>query len=280
MIFITNYKVESKNISNSMGEFKVLQISDLHSVRSTKMVSRLAKKIENEKPNIIVITGDLIDGTYYNEEKSKLTKDNRIDYADQYTVELIKNIIKTAPIYYVYGNHEMMLLEEHDLFLKELELLGVHMMNNKSKIIEWNGIHINLLGIQDPSTLYKDMEYAFIKGGGEKMQAMLDHVTGNMEEEDFTILLSHRPEYLELYGEYPIDLVLAGHAHGGQIVIPLIGGIYAPNQGWFPDYTHGLYSKQQTKMIVSRGIGNSKIPFRVLNPPEIVVVSLQSNQYE
>lgn len=275
MILITHYKIITDKIVGNKKGFIILHISDLHSVRSRRQVAKLARKAEKVNPDIIVITGDLIDATYYNNWKAKLKNENKKIYGDSYTIDFLKEIKRIAPIYYVFGNHEMMLLEEGDLFLQELNKIGIHMMNNQRSVIHWKGINIDLLGIQDPSTLYKDKEYAVIEGCVEKMKAMLQYVTKNGKDENITILLSHRPEYFELYGSYSIDLVLAGHAHGGQIVIPLIGGIYAPNQGWFPKYTQGQYSYNHTNMIVSRGLGNSTVPFRILNPPELVVVTLE-----
>ena len=96
------------------------------------------------------------------------------------------------------------------------------------------------------------------------------------EEDGYTILLSHRPELFEVYAENNIDLIFSGHAHGGQFRIPFVGGLIAPNQGLFPKYDAGIYEEGNTTMVVSRGIGNSIVPFRINNRPEIVLVELAS----
>ena len=97
------------------------------------------------------------------------------------------------------------------------------------------------------------------------------------DKNQFSILLSHRPEVFNVYVDNKIDLVLTGHAHGGQIRIPFIGGLIAPNQGIFPKYTSGVFEEDATTMIVSRGIGNSILPYRINNRPELVIVTLKKN---
>ena len=133
-------------------------------------------------------------------------------------------------------------------------------------------------GIQDPSTLYKDYQFTNLSNNGERMEAMLDVVTEGISNEEFMLLLSHRPEYLEMYDQYPVDLCLAGHAHGGQFRLPFIGGIYAPGQGFFPEYTAGLYATDDLEMYVGTGVGNSVIPVRIFNPPEIITVILKCDE--
>ena len=107
------------------------------------------------------------------------------------------------------------------------------------------------------------------------MEAMLDLVMEGIPEEDFVLMLSHRPEYLELYDQYEIDVCLSGHAHGGQFRIPFVGGVYAPGQGFLPKYTVGVYETEDIALYVGTGIGNSVIPVRVFNPPEILTIILE-----
>ena len=141
-----------------------------------------------------------------------------------------------------------------------------------------DGDKVYIGGIQDPSTLYKDYRYAFLSNNGERMEAMLDAVTVGVRNEEFFLLLSHRPEYLEMYDQYPVDLVLTGHAHGGQFRLPFIGGVYAPGQGFLPKYTAGLYETDDLEMYVGTGIGNSVIPVRIFNPPEILTIILETQK--
>ena len=96
------------------------------------------------------------------------------------------------------------------------------------------------------------------------------------EDDVFTILLSHRPELFDIYADHGMDLILSGHAHGGQFRLPFIGGLVAPNQGLFPEYDAGIYTEGNTNMLVSRGVGNSILPFRINNRPEVILIELQA----
>lgn len=274
----TEYTISTDRISLEFDGFKIVQVSDLHSIRSQKTALYLIEMIKKQNPDIIVITGDLIDSTYYSNEKNNLDSADERGIPDNETIEFVKEIIKIGPVYYIYGNHEVVLLDDviNNPFKKELSEIGVVFLNNKSVKINKENSQINLLGIQDPSTVYKDKDYAYLGNSEETMKAMLNDLNKNIDKEIFTILLSHRPEYFYLYQDYSIDLILAGHAHGGQIRIPYVGGLYAPNQGFFPEYTAGEYLEKGIKMIVSRGIGNSKIPIRIFNPPELVTIVLNA----
>ena len=157
------------------------------------------------------------------------------------------------------GNHEIA-TNDVDHIKKELSNLGVIVLSNNEQIIEKNGERIKIIGIEDPLSGVS-VEDALIKF---------------KKTEDFTLVLSHRPETFQDYVDNRLDIVFSGHAHGGQFRIPGLGGLVAPGQGLFPKYTAGLYEEKDTKMIVSRGLGNSVIPFRVFNTPELVVVVLQA----
>ena len=249
---VSNYIVTSDRVPEDFNNYKIVQISDFHNTKSKKLHNSLVKEIKNIKPNIIVITGDFIDG-------------NRTDVNTSIT--LIKNIKDIAPIYYVTGNHEAS-TESYSKLQEELINNNVIILNGKSEVIENNDGIINLIGLDDPAfngDPYRD-DKTTIK---DELKAI------TYDKSNFTILLSHRPEQINTYAEENFDLVLSGHAHGGQIRIPFLGGLVAPNQGLFPKYTSGLYEKDDTKMIVSRGIGNSIIPFRINNRHELVVITLQ-----
>ena len=154
-------------------------------------------------------------------------------------------------------------------FLKEkLEKEAVIVLDNKTEVLEINDAKINLIGINDPNMSYHP--YAL---DNEKIKNELTDT--NYDKNNYSILLSHRPELFDTYVDSKLDLVLTGHAHGGQVRIPFIGGLISPNQGFFPKYTGGKFKEDNTNMIVSRGIGNSIIPFRVNNRPELVVVQLK-----
>lgn len=179
-------------------------------------------------------------------------------------------LTKIASVYYVTGNHEARSGKFNDLE-KKLETAGVFVLRNTSVVLERQGASIQLLGVDDPLQVMDHNE-------ASAMDSVLTTVTKEMNEDDFKFLLSHRPELLSLYSQFDLDLVFSGHAHGGQIRFPFIGGIIAPGQGVYPEYTAGVYSKDDTSMIVSRGLGNSLFPLRVFNRPEIIVTKLISDR--
>ena len=142
------------------------------------------------------------------------------------------------------------------------------MLENDSLEIERSGEKIALVGVNDPS---------FETDPLQDDAAVMSEVLKNLVRDDlYSILLSHRPELFETYVKSGANLVLSGHAHGGQFRLPLLGGLFAPHQGFFPKYDAGLFSKQNTNMIVSRGIGNSLFPFRINNRPEIILIILKA----
>ena len=148
---------------------------------------------------------------------------------------------------------------------------GVNVLENKSVSLEQGEESINLIGVSDPGF---ETDYLF----GDTEGVLRRHLDELVEDsEEFTLLLSHRPELFELYAEKDIDLVLTGHAHGGQFRLPFVGGVYAPNQGLFPEYDSGMFAEEDTYMIVSRGLGNSLFPFRLNNRPEVIVVTLDNS---
>lgn len=250
VIVITEFQYSNKNIPVSFNGYKILQISDLHNKTFGKNQSILLKKTREIQPDIILITGDLIDGLRTN-----------IDISMQY----VKGAVKIAPIYYVTGNHELRSGIYTELEM-QLKAAGVIILDNKGVLITKEDRSIAVLGIHDPDFFNKDY-MAFYKTLNELSDKSADY---------FTILLSHRPELFELYVKSYVDLVFSGHAHGGQIRIPFLGGLYAPGQGIFPKLTSGLTRGNKTAMVVSRGLGNSVFPLRIFNRPEMVVVTLQS----
>lgn len=253
---VTSFTVDGDNIPSVFDGYRIAHVSDLHNTKIGKDNSRLLTKIKNAKPDIIAITGDLIDSRNTNVEIS---------------LAFVSEAIKIAPCYYVPGNHESRTDEYEDL-KAGLISLGVAVLENKSESIYQNGEYINIFGVNDPAFYKKTIS----KDEKRVMRSLLDaHLTSNGQ---FTLMLSHRPELFEIYAEYPVDLVLSGHAHGGQFRLPFAGGLYAPEQGAFPKYDAGLFEKDGTSMIVSRGIGNSSFPFRLNNNPELIIIELHSTK--
>ncbi|WP_312043947.1 metallophosphoesterase [Anaerotignum sp.] len=235
----------SKKVPKGFDGYKILQVSDLQNKRFGQNQERILEKIRNAAPDIIVITGDLIDRNRTNLDSAMV---------------FVEGAVNIAPIYYVSGNHEHQSGYFEELS-EQLTEAGVTVLDNGKSVLQKNGDTIALIGLAD-------------KRVNPYYQAVLSTLTKGREEDTFQILLSHRPELFETYVESGVNLVFTGHAHGGQIRLPFLGGIFAPNQGFFPTYTSGLYEKKDTGMIVSRGLGNSTFPFRIFNRPELVMVTL------
>lgn len=258
---VNRLKVTSERIPTEFDGFTVAQISDLHNKNFGKHQERLMSMLAETQPDIIVITGDMIDSRRTDVEPA-------LDFARQ-AVEL-------APCYYVTGNHENRIPEEYQALKTGLEEAGVTVLENEKVRLERDGAVIKLFGVQDPTFNL----YTLAEDEASVMSAQLAALQD--EEDGYTILLSHRPELFDVYVAAGVDLVFAGHAHGGQWRLPGIGGLVAPGQGFFPKYTSGAYhtiscgeaESSETTMFVSRGLGNSLIPVRVFNRPEIVAVEL------
>ncbi|MDA1966110.1 metallophosphoesterase [Bacillus cereus] len=252
LISITEVKITSSKIPSSFKGYKILQISDLHNKKFGDNQDVLIQKIKSIDPDIIAITGDLIDSKSYDAELS---------------MQLIQKMVNKYPVYFVTGNHEQW-SGKYNSLEKELKKYGVNVLRNEHVGIRKGEQEINLLGIDDPE---------FVTGNRDEGNIIIDEIKKakiEMQPDRYNVLLSHRPEFIKEYKNERLDLVLSGHAHGGQVRLPFIGGLVAPNQGVLPKYTAGLYVEQNTSMVVSRGLGNSIIPQRILNRPEIVVVQL------
>lgn len=250
---LNEYEIKSETLPERFDGFRIVHLSDVHNTEIGKGNSVLLDLIEKAEPDIIVITGDVMDSYNTNLEVA---------------LQLIDKAVKIAPCYYVTGNHESRLSKEEYLdFEKQMISYGVNVLHNEEVFLEREGEHILLAGLDDPtfSLYHKETKYVHISGIVEKLYS----------EEGYRILLSHRPDLFESYVDAEVDLVFSGHAHGGQFRLPLIGGLIAPNQGFFPKYDAGLFVEEDTQMIISRGIGNSIIPVRFNNRPEVIVVELR-----
>jgi len=259
-VIITNINYVNSKIPNSFNGYKILHISDLHNKEFGKNQKKLISLTKELNPDIIVVTGDLID--------SRRTTIDDMHIALSY----MKSATDIAPVYYVSGNHEERSNLYNDLKIA-LEECGVINMDDTHKNIELNGDSISLLGLADISF------NPIISSKYNTSTLGFDEILGNLKTESnnkFTILLSHRPELIKLYSKENIDLVFSGHAHGGQIRLPFLGGLIAPNQGFFPKYINGIHKLNSTSLVISRGLGNSLAPQRIFNRPELVVVTLSN----
>lgn len=252
---VTHYGVGSSRIPESFDNFKISVISDLHNAEFGKDNENIVRKVSQQSPNIIVFTGDLVD-----------SNKTDIDLA----VSLAKQLMEIAPCYFVMGNHEVWLFSRYEELQQKLIDVGVIVLRNEVIEITRNEETIQIAGLDDPDLYYTDIYMHSI--------ILDEHIKKMNLTDDYCILLSHRPEAFDIYVANDIDLVLSGHAHGGQIRIPFLGGFYAPNQGMWPKYDAGKFTENFTTMIVSRGIGNSIIPIRINNRPEIIIVELVCNK--
>lgn len=250
---LTEYNVISSKVPEPFVCFEIAQVSDLHNAEFGEGNSDLLALLSEVEPHVIVLTGDLIDSRHTD-------MDIALDFASK--------AVQIAPVYYVTGNHEAR-VPEYEQLKMGLTDLGVTVLENQKVQISKDGESITLMGIQDPSF---STDYLFGDAESVSRQAI---TSLHNESDGYTVLLSHRPELFDLYVNTGIDLVFSGHAHGGQFRLPFVGGLVAPNQGFFPKYDAGRFIEENTTMIVSRGVGNSIIPFRINNPPEIVVVELK-----
>ncbi|HHU50154.1 MAG: metallophosphoesterase [Caldicoprobacterales bacterium] len=255
-ITITSLEFYNPEIQEEFNEFTIAHISDLHNRRFGSKQSILLNKLASTSPDLIVITGDLID---------------RRNYSLDIAMEFIEGALEIAPVYYVSGNHEAW-SGKFDLIRENLEQAGVSVLDNTESELPCGDSSILLLGLSDPDFF---TSHYF---EGTNTSAMEDQLRKWSDYDSFKILLSHRPELFDLYAENKMDLIFAGHAHGGQFRIPFIGGVVAPDQGLFPEYTSGSHTKNNSTMFVSRGLGNSIIPVRIFNRPEIVVVTLKAGK--
>ena len=253
---VNSYVIQSNKIPKSFSGFRIVQVSDLHNAEFGEGNEQLLSLIQDQSPDIIVITGDLVD-----------SRNTDIEIA----LEFAWGAVKIAPVYYVTGNHEARITEYAEL-KNGLEQAGVTILENEKLKLERAGETITLMGVDDPSF---QTDYLFGDAETVTTSVLDDLMDGN---DRYTILLSHRPELFTTYTASGVDLVFTGHAHGGQFRIPFVGGLVAPNQGFFPEYDSGLYTAGTTNMLVSRGVGNSIIPVRINNRPELIVVQLESTQ--
>ena len=249
---LNSYRIASNSLPKEFEGFRIAQVSDLHNAEIGKDNEKLISMLAEAAPDIIVITGDIIDSRNTN-------VDVALDFAEQ--------AVKIAPCYYVTGNHEARVDEYSDLKDGLIEL-GVTVLEDAKTEMACSGESIVLVGVTDPS-----FETDYLFGDDETvLNSKLNELIS--EEDGYVILLSHRPELFDTYVENKVDLIFSGHAHGGQFRIPFIGGVVAPNQGVFPKYDAGIYSEGDTNMVVSRGVGNSIIPFRINNRPEVILIEL------
>ena len=240
----TCYNIDALGFATPL---KFAIITDLHSTEYGENMDELLNAVTSENPDIVLLVGDIFDH-HYNNDPSWI---------------LVKSLSKQYPCYYVTGNHEMV-HPQLDSIISELQSSNVYVLQASSSYITHEDKTIRICGVDD--NLAKDYE------------TQLSKVSTEIADADYHILLSHRPNIIELYDMSGADLVISGHAHGGQWSIPgiLPNGLYAPNQGLFPKYTNGLYQFDDWNLLVSRGLDKQSVEYpRIFNRPELVILTLQ-----
>lgn len=249
---VTEYDVALYALPAGFDGFTIAQVSDLHDQRFGKEQCRLMSAISGAKPDMIAVTGDLFhtkkrDGAY----------------------SFLEQAAKLAPCFYVSGNHEQRFADYFTAIKPRLESLGAYVLDDETAEITRGGEKITVTGLMDP-TFRRTVP----------PERLTEEKLARLESDGCVILLSHRPELFHVYARHNVSLVLTGHAHGGQVRIPFTRrGLYAVHQGWFPKYTEGIFTENNTNMIVSRGLGNSTYYPKINNPPELVIIRLFNGLY-
>lgn len=257
-IAISKHNIRSSKIPKSFNGFKILQLSDLHSKCFGKGNHKLLEVIDKEKPNIIVMTGDMINSS-----------------EREFTIFLdLARSLANYNVYFVEGNNETKLPKAKKLeLIKGMEDAGIEILDNSRVKLTREGKSINLYGVWCDLCYYKEIKGTYNKDTYFEKNDLEKHL-GSCNLEEYNILLAHNPFYFESYAQWGADLTLSGHVHGGIIRIPGVGGLLSPEKKFFPEYSQGLYKKQDKNLIVNRGLSGKPFLPRVLNMPEISVITL------
>lgn len=244
-LILRTYTVASPKLT---AEVRLAVVTDFHSSDNADDVVAM---VASCAPDAVLLVGDMFDDDIANRPTER-------------TLSLMRQLSAQYPCYYVSGNHEAW-TGEMDALYQQTEEAGVKVLRMSSGVLTVRGQRIALCGIPDP--------YEMVFSGAPDTEEQLRQALEDVDSADFTVLLAHRPELLAKYAQFPLDLVVSGHAHGGQVRIPgVLNGLYAPNQGWFPKLAGGAYTQDGTTLIVSRGLAvRTRLP-RIFNRPEVVLV--------
>lgn len=244
-LILRTYTVASPKLT---AEVRLAVVTDFHSSDNADDVVAM---VTSCAPDAVLMVGDMFDDDTQNRPTER-------------TLSLMRQLSAQYPCYYVSGNHEAW-TGEMDALYQQTEEAGVTLLRMSSGVLTVRGQRIALCGVPDP--------YEMVFSGAPDTEEQLRQALEDVDSADFTVLLAHRPELLAKYAQFPLDLVVSGHAHGGQVRIPgVLNGLYAPNQGWFPKLAGGAYTQDGTTLIVSRGLAvRTRLP-RIFNRPEVVLV--------
>lgn len=240
-------------------DLKLIVLADLHDHEFGEKNEKLIEMVRQQEPDLI-----LLDGDFLNED----SKDASVP------VNLVRELSEIAPVYYALGNHEIAYMEEgHPELLQDLTEAGAVCLDREYTDVEVRGEKIRIGGMYD---------YAFGLDGNDSVESMDPEIRSFLEEyqdtDSLKVMMSHRPDSF-IFGDassaWAVDLVVSGHDHGGQVVIPFLGGVFGGDQGYFPEYIHGMYQKDQMHIFVTSGLGShGEILPRINNIPEIAVLHI------
>lgn len=256
MLTVDSYDFLTDKIASDV---KLAVLSDLHNHEFGRDNQKLVEKVDAQEPDLILLVGDML---------NENTADSRVP------CELIRELLKVAPVYYALGNHELNYMQSHPKLCQELKAAGAQVLDKEYVDLNVDETRIRLGGLYD---------YAFGLTGNNDAEAAPEDIKAFLEEfqstDSLKIMLSHRPDSF-IFGDasdWKVDLVISGHNHGGQVILPFVGGVWGGDQGWFPEYVAGIKKKGNMYVAATRGLGSHKEVFpRFNNPPEIMMITLKS----
>lgn len=244
---VTKYTIKSSKVKQT---YRIAMLSDLHNRKYDFENLSIYGAIDNMAPNVVFIVGDMISNG------EKLNSSNALP--------LIKKIAQKYKVVYVFGNHEQKMRDKIVGYLDELKALGVIFLENSMISLD----NINIYGLEISTDFYRRYK------DRQMNEEYVGNLIGKPDKNRFNILLAHNPVYFDNYSDWGSDLVFSGHMHGGLINLPFVRGMISPQLVVFPRYSSGLYQKNDSKLIVGKGIGSHTVNIRVFNRPEIVFVEI------
>ncbi|MBC8545210.1 metallophosphoesterase [Bianquea renquensis] len=255
------YALTSQKLPAAFHGLRIVQLTDLHGRSFGEKQKTLLDYVSHLHPDIVVLTGDLIAEKYDGQERKAVQ-------------DLLQGLAQRYPVYAILGNHESRSRKKNAV-IADCEKAGIVLLRNKGAYLWRRGVCIGLAGMETVNPSPADTA---LSTKIEEHAALQETLSRYQHEKKpaFQILLAHKPELLQTYAEYGVDLILAGHAHGGLMKIPFSGGkcVLAPGQGFFPRYTHGIYQEKNTLMVLGRGLGGPRIGIR----PEVVCIDLYAEK--
>lgn len=264
-LVIENYRIASERIPQEFDGIKIAYLSDLHSESLGRENGELLSALHASAPDYVLLGGDFIVG--------------KRNFSSETALKLCEALTEKYPVYMGMGNHEQKLMAYEETkdssfpeYMEALRKLGVRILNNEAATLSRGAGEIRLYGLT--------MDYKYYSKKWKAVTMEPSYITENLGEcdkEHFSILMAHTPKYFEAYTKWGADLVLSGHIHGGIMILQGLGGVIAPDYDLFPQYDYGYFTKKESQLVLSRGLGAHTIKLRPFNPPELSVLTLKRN---